>query len=82
MKVFNLKVPNTRNNKTYYNDIGVMFAGDDGKVSLRLHMFPDLTILAYPRETKEYQQQPSRRKKESPINSSPAPKVFDDQIPF
>ena len=42
--------------KSYWNPVGKMFLSRDG-FAMRLHLFPDVTIFAYPMEER-YEQEP------------------------
>lgn len=80
MKIYNLMVPQRGKGKTHWNKVGVMFVGEDKKISVLLYMFPDLKIQAYLQEPKQDQHTQRRR---GPINQNPAPEYFtEDEVPF
>ncbi len=60
MERYNLCVPRkyTSNGeeKTSWEPVGVMFKRDKGGYTLRLSMFPDLNIMAFPAEDKSDKQ--------------------------
>jgi hypothetical protein len=46
---YNLCVPQEgKNGKTYWNQVGVMFKRDQGGFSIKMHLFPEVTIMAFP----------------------------------
>ena len=48
-KMYKLTVPRkSKDDKTYWDNIGVMFKRDKGGYSIVLNMFPDLKIFAFP----------------------------------
>jgi hypothetical protein len=54
MKMYDLKVPTQgKNDKTFYNPVGVMFVSDDGKINLRLNLLPEVPILAFKHEVRK-----------------------------
>lgn len=81
MKRYNLTVPReAKNGKTYWDPVGVMFKRDKGGYSIRLSMFPELNIMAFPVEDK--QPEPAAAEEErflEPVGDGATP---DDDIPF
>jgi len=50
---YNLSVPRKgKDDKTFWDNIGVMFKRDKGGYTIRLAMFPELNIMAFPAEEK------------------------------
>lgn len=67
MKFENICTPETKtdangNEKTFWNKVGVMFIGDDGKKSIKLAMFPELKLYCFP---------PKPRDTSAPDDSTP-----------
>ena len=51
---YNLSVPRKgKDDKTFWDNIGVMFKRDKGGYTIRLAMFPELNIMAFPPKDKE-----------------------------
>ena len=49
MARYNLSVPREgKDGKTYWDKVGVMFERDKGGFSIRLSLFPNLNIIAFP----------------------------------
>jgi len=49
MARYNLSVPReSKDGKTYWDRVGVMFERDKGGFSIRLSLFPNLNIIAFP----------------------------------
>ena len=75
MKRYNLSIPRDYkdrdgNEKTAWDNVGVMFKRDKGGYSIRLSMFPDLKILAFDADDK-----PEPRRETPPDDET-------DDIPF
>jgi len=87
MKTYNLVTPdeNEKTHKTYWRDVGVLFANDDATgingASIKLNMFPGLTIKAYKRDRKQAHNSDTHEVNNvdtEPVDVTPA----DDDIPF
>lgn len=51
MARYNLSVPREgKDGKTFWDKVGVMFERDKGGFSIRLSLFPNLNIIAFPAE--------------------------------
>lgn len=81
MKKYNLVVGREgKDGKTFWDKVGVMFKRDKGGYSLSLSMFPNLRIMAFEEEEREYQREQPRKQR-----TAPEPDVdMDDEesIPF
>ena len=66
--------------KTAWDNIGVMFKRDKGGYSIRLNMFPELTLLAFPHEDKP--RSTHEDKPRSTHDGSGGTTPADDDIPF
>ena len=77
MQRYNITVPRKdKNDKTWWDPVGVMFKRDKGGYSIRLSMFPELNILAFPVEPKQ-----DRGSSRDEGLNDPGD-VPDDDIPF
>lgn len=55
MKIFDLCTPEERNEKTFWSKIGTLFQGDDGKMWLKLSMFPGLKVQVFEQRPRDGQ---------------------------
>ena len=79
MERYNLSVPRKYNSngeeKTAWDNVGVMFKRDKGGYSIKLSMFPELSIFAFPPK----EQENSKPRQKYPED---APHVDDGDVPF
>ena len=88
MKRYNITVPRKdKNDKTWWDRIGIMFKRDKGGYSIRLSMFPELSIMAFPVEDKPEHHSDTHEVNNvdtEPVemDSQPIEDVDESQIPF